>query len=122
MIDFIQNNLWWITPIVCIVLSILIKISAKPSQMSLGFMDFIDFGFELSISSVVALLVEIKSNMGAWLLFFSFFLIILTSVIVSRVGWDKDTKKPHIGGVLLSDAVGIFLLIIIGLYIRGVNQ
>ena len=60
--EFIQSNTLWITPIVSIILTIVIKISAKPEFLTLGFIDYLDFGFDLAISSIIVLIAGIKDN------------------------------------------------------------
>lgn len=120
MSTFIQNNIFWITPVVSIVFTIIMKISAKPEFLTLGFIDYLDFGFDLSISSVIALLAGIKDSTGIWLLLFSFILIMITSILVSRLGWNKETKKMRLIGVIVPDVVGIFMLVIVSLYMGGV--
>lgn len=120
--EFIQNHILWITPIVSIILTIIIKISAKPEFMTLSFIDYLDFGFDLSISSVIALLTAIKDDTGVWLLLFSFILIMITSILVNRLGWQKDPKQLKLVGAILPDIVGVFLLVIVSLYIGGIIQ
>lgn len=118
--EFIQNNIIWITPIVSIILTIIIKISAKPEFLTLGYIDYLDFGFDLSISSVIVLLSGAKDNLGLWLLLSAFILIMIVSILVNRLGWDKSTKQQKLIGVIIPDIVGIFLLVISSLYIGGV--
>lgn len=118
--EFIQNNTFWLTPIVNIVLTIVIKISAKPEFLILDFMDYLDFGFDLAISSIIVLLAGIKDDTGIWLLLFAFILIMITSILVNRLGWDKSTKQQKLIGVIIPDVVGIFLLVIASLYVGGV--
>lgn len=65
--EFIQNNSLWLTPIISIILTIVIKISAKPDFLTLNHIDYLDFGFDLSISSVICLVTGIKNNTGSWL-------------------------------------------------------
>ena len=120
MSQFIQSNILWFTPVVSIILTIIMKISAKPEFLTLGYIDYLDFGFDLSISSVIALLAGIKDSTGVWLLLFAFILIMVTSILVNRLGWNKDTKQLRLFGVLLPDFVGIFLLIVVSLYMGGV--
>lgn len=120
--EFIQNNILWITPVISIILTIIIKISAKPEFMTLGFIDYLDFGFDLSISSVIALLTGIKDDTGVWLLLFSFILIMITSILVNRLGWQKDPKRLKLVGAILPDIVGVFLLVIVSLYMGGIIQ
>ncbi len=118
--EFIQNNTIWITPVISIILTIVIKISAKPEFLTLGYIDYLDFGFDLSISSIIVLLAGINNNTGIWLLLFAFILIMITSILVNRLGWDKSTKQEKLIGVIIPDIVGLFLLIVASLYIGGV--
>lgn len=118
--EFIQNNTVWITPIVSIILTVIIKISAKPEFLSLGFIDYLDFGFDLSISSIIVLLSGAKNDVGMWLLIISFIVIMSTSILVNRSGWDKSTNQQKLLGVIFPDIVGIFLLVIASLYVGGV--
>ncbi len=118
--EFIQNNTLWLSPIVSIILTIVIKISAKPEFLTLGFIDYLDFGFDLAISSIIVLLAGTKDNTGIWLLLFAFILIMITSILVNRLGWDKSTKQQKFIGVIIPDIVGIFLLVIASLYVGGV--
>ena len=119
---FIQNNIVWLVPVASILLTVVIKIAAKPEFMTLGFTDYLDFGFDLSITSMIVLLTGIKgeNDAGIWLLFLSFLLIVITSNIVTRVGWEKDTKEQKLIGVLLPDIIGIILLIVATLYMGGI--
>lgn len=119
MAQFLQNNMLWLIPIVSITFTIIMKISAKPNFMTIGYIDYLDFGFDLSISSVIALLTGIKDITGAWLLFFAFMLIMITSIFVNRAGWNKDTKQLRLRGVIIPDLVGVFLLIMVSLYMGG---
>lgn len=117
---FIQNNIIWLVPVVSIILTIVIKISAKPEFVTLGFIDYLDFGFDLSITSMVMLLTSIKDDAGIWLLLISFLLVMVTSIIVNRLGWNKETKQQRVVGVLIPDLVGILSLVAATLYIGGV--
>ena len=117
---FIQNNIVWLVPIVSIILTIVVKISAKPEFLTLGFSDYLDFGFDLSITSMVMLLTGIKDDAGLWLLLISILLVMITSIIVNRLGWNKETKQQKFLGVFIPDVVGILLLVISTLYIGGV--
>lgn len=119
---FIQNNIVWLVPVASILLTVVIKIAAKPEFMTLGFTDYLDFGFDLSITSMIVLLTGIKgeNDAGIWLLFLSFLLIVITSIIVNRIGWEKDTKEQKLIAVLLPDIIGIILLIVATLYMGGI--
>lgn len=117
---FIQNNTTWLVPIVSIVLTLLIKISSKPEFISLNYKDFVDFGFDLSITSMILLLTSIRSDItGIWLLLLSFVLIMIVSVLVNRIGWDKEKDEPRLMGIIVPDILGIFLLIMATLYSGG---
>lgn len=118
--EFIHNNMPLITPIISIFMTVVIKISAKPDFITLGYIDYLDFGFDLAISSIIMLFVGIKDEVGVWLLLFAFILIMITSILVNRIGWDKSTKQQIIGGVIIPDVVGLFLLVIASLYVGGI--
>lgn len=124
MVEYLHNNMFWITPVICIVLTIIIKISAKPEFVTLGFVDYLDFGFDLSISSIIILVSEIisgtKNETGIWLLLAAFVLILITSIIVQRLGWKKSTHQLRFIGAIIPDVVGVFLLVIASLYTGGV--
>ena len=117
---FIQNNIIWLVPIISIILTIVIKISAKPEFLTLGYIDYLDFGFDLSITSMIVLLTGIKDDVGIWLLLLFFLLVMITSIIVNRIGWNKETKQPKMISVLFPDAIGILLLVASSLYMGGV--
>lgn len=112
-------------PVVSIVLTVIIKISSKPSFCTLGFVDYLDFGFDLSISSIIVLLtgihtIENSNILGIWLILLSFMLIMIISIIVNRLGWNKDTGQIKLIGVLIPDIIGIILLLVSTLYVGGV--
>ena len=118
--EFIQSNGIWLTPIISVLLTIVIKIASKPEFLTLNYLDYLDFGFDLCISSVICLVASIKSDTGSWILLLSFLLIFVTSTIVNRIGWNKETNQRKLIGVLIPDFVGLFLLVIVSLYIGGV--
>ena len=117
---FIQNNSVWLVPCVSIILTILIKIASKPESLSLKMVDIFDFGFDLSISAMIVILTGVTNTLGVWLLFAFFVLVIIASILVSRLGWNKETQMLNWLGVLIPDGVGIFILVIATLYIGGV--
>ena len=125
MDEFIQNNTIWIVPVVSIFLTIIIKISSKPTYITLGFVDYLEFGFDLSISAILILLTGIhtiqeNSNLGIWLILLSFILILIISIMVNRLGWDKNTGQIKLIGVLIPDIIGIILLVVATLFVGGV--
>lgn len=120
--EFIKNNSIWLTPIISIILTIVINIASKPEFLTLDYLDYLDFGFDLCISAIICLVAGIKSDTGSWLLLLSFLLIFVTSTIVNRIGWNKKTKQRKLIGILIPDFVGLFLLIIVSLYVGGVIQ
>lgn len=118
--EFIQNNNMWITPVLGIILTIVLKIASKPEFLTLNYIDYLDFGFDLSISAIICLVTGIESDTGIWLLVLAFILLFITSIIVNRIGWNKQTNKQKLVGVLIPDFVGLFLLVLVTLYIGGV--
>lgn len=117
--EFIKNNNIWIVPSISIILTIIIKISSKPESVVLTFCDYFDFGFDLATSSLIVVLSNIKNDIGSWLLILFFLLVMITSIIVNRVGWNKDTKQLKIIGVIIPDILGLFLLVVATLYVGG---
>lgn len=94
MENFLQQNGIWVVPIVTIVLTIVIKISAKNESVSLELADWLDFGFDLSISAMVVLLTSAHiSVIALWLMLLFFLLIMIITIIVNRVGWNKSEKS-----------------------------
>ncbi len=125
MYEFIQNNIIWLSPVISIILTIVIKISSKPSFLTLELSDYLDFGFDLSISAIILLLTGINAqdngnNTRSWLLFLSLILIFIISNIINRIGWNKETNRLNLIGIILPDIFGIILLVISTLYLGGV--
>ena len=116
---FIQNNIIWLVPIISIIFTITIKIAAKPEFMTLGHIDYFDFGFDLAITSIIVLLSGCKDEVGIWLLLLSFVVIMITSILVNRMGWNKETKQQNWFGVIFPDVIGVILLIVATLYVGG---
>jgi len=119
MNEFLQNNLIWLNPVISIILSVVIKQTSKPEFLTLGFVDYLDFGFELSIASLLLILTGAKNESVGWLVLLGIILILIASIIVSRIGWNKDTAKLKIIGVIIPDIVGILLLVFASLYVGG---
>lgn len=117
--EFMRNNAIWMTPIISIVLTMLIKIAAKPEFMTLSYLDYLDFGFDLSISALVALLVEVKDETGVWLLLIAFMLIMISAILVNRLGWNRQLHRQNAIGVIASDFIGILLLVMTTSYVGG---
>jgi len=109
----------WVVPVISIILSILIKITAKNSEITLDFIDFLDFGFALAVTSMTMILTNLRSDTGSWLLFIFFILVISTAAIVNRLCWDKTKKRVKILGVVIPDIVGITMLVVSIIYIGG---
>lgn len=120
MEQFIQSNSIWIVPIVSIVLTIVIKIAAKNESETLGFVDYLDFGFDLSISAMTVILINAHSQVAVWLLLLFFLLIMIASVLVNRIGWNKHQHQINLKGIIIPDVVGVFLLVIATLYEGGI--
>lgn len=120
MSDFIYNNSIWLIPMMSIIFTIVMKIASKPSFLALSYIDWLDFGFDLSISSTISLLGSVRNNLGLWLLMLIFMILIVLSIIISRVGWNKNTKKLRLVGIIIPDIIGLLIMVVTVLYIRGV--
>ena len=119
MDSFIQNNSIWLVPIVSIVLTVIIKVSSKDIYMQVKVADVFDFGFDLSTSSIIVLLVGVKESTGAWLLFGFFLITMVVTTIVNRSGWNTKIQCKNLLGIILPDIMGITFLILTILYIGG---
>lgn len=121
---FLRNNSTWLVPLIAIILTMIIKISSKPEYISLNRRDFFDFGFDLSISSIVLVLSNLGTKSiievaGIWLLIISFVFIMITAIVVNRKGWNKEEREPTLIGIIVPDLVGVVLLVIATLYVGG---
>lgn len=138
MITLIRDNTIWLIPIISIIITMMVKIASKPTSIKLNYRDFLDFGFDLSITSLILFLsaiafetpaktdaIEENSRIatGAVLLFISFVLIMIISVVVGRNGWktgENEINEPNIWGVVIPDLLGVVLLVLATLYSGGV--
>ena len=122
--EFIQKYNVIIVPIVGILVTQIIRILSKPTSVLLTYRDALDFGFDLSISSMVLVLsCAHKDRIGILLLLLMMLIIVVVSNLVSRIGWDKTKNEPKLFlGIIVPDIIGILLLIIATLYAGGVIQ
>lgn len=120
MIKFFLEYKEFIMPILTIILGITVKIASKPQQVKLDFFDYLDFGNELSISSILCITTEFNENVGYFLLFCAFILLISVIAIVNRIGWDIIKGKRNFLGVLIPDIAGAFFFVIVILIEKGV--
>lgn len=117
--QFIQQNVIWIAPTLSVVLTIIIKIVAKHSEISLSLVDFLDFGFALAVTSIIMILTNFSNDTGPWLIAIFFILVFSIAIIVNRLCWDKENKRVRIIGVIIPDIMGIAMLVISVMYIEG---
>lgn len=115
----LQQNLVWIIPVLSILLTFAIRTSAKPDTVTLGYIDYLDFGYDLSIAAITLLLTEAKDIVGGFIIVVSFLVVILVTIINRRTGWQTELNQPALWSILLSDFVGIVLLVAAILYSRG---
>ncbi len=132
---FITNNITLIVIATAIVLTMIIKISSKPEYISLTPKDFLDFGFDLSISSIILVLTEIGKRVeqaslssstekasiitGVWIILIGFVLLMMISIFINRKGWDKAKKEPNLWGILLPDLLGLGYLVAATMFVGG---
>ncbi|MCL2357549.1 MAG: hypothetical protein FWC70_10455 [Defluviitaleaceae bacterium] len=119
MEQFTNNHSIWLIPTKSIVLSILFKVEAKNSRMKLNYIDLLDFGFGLSVTSIIMILTNLHDEIGTLLLFGFMIAISSTKALVNRVGWDIEKERLNLFGVLFPDAIGISLLVVSAIYING---
>lgn len=120
MEHFLEQNQIWIVPIITILLTVIIKMSARNQSVDFRGIDFLDFGFDLSISAIVVLLTNVRdSNLTAWFMLLFFVVIMIITIIVNRIGWNTREKRINLAGAIIPDIIGIFLLVVAILYVGG---
>ena len=120
MEHFLEQNQIWLVPIITILLTVIIKMSARNQSVDFRGIDFLDFGFDLSISAIVVLLTNVRdSNLTAWFMLLFFVVIMIITIIVNRIGWNTREKRINLAGAIIQDIIGIFLLVVAILYVGG---
>lgn len=120
MEHFLEQNQIWLVPIITILLTVIIKMSARNQSVDFRGIDFLDFGFDLSISAIVVLLTNVRdSNLTAWFMLLLFVVIMIITIIVNRIGWNTREKRINLAGAIIPDIIGIFLLVVAILYVGG---
>ena len=120
MEHFLEQNQIWLVPIITILLTVIIKMSARNQSVDFRGIDFLDFGFDLSISAIVVLLTNVRdSNLTAWFMLLFFVVIMIITIIVNRIGWNTREKRINLAGDIIPDIIGIFLLVVAILYVGG---
>ena len=120
MEHFLEQNQIWLVPIITILLTVIIKMSARNQSVDFRGIDFLDFGFDLSISAIVVLLTNVRdSNLTAWFMMLFFVVIMIITIIVNRIGWNTREKRINLAGAIIPDIIGIFLLVVAILYVGG---
>ena len=120
MEHFLEQNQIWLVPIITILLTVIIKMSARKQSVDIRGIDFLDFGFDLSISAIVVLLTNVRdSNLTAWFMLLFFVVIMIITIIVNRIGWNTREKRINLAGAIIPDIIGIFLLVVAILYVGG---
>ena len=120
MEHFLEQNQIWLVPIITILLTVIIKMSARNQSVDFRGIDFLNFGFDLSISAIVVLLTNVRdSNLTAWFMLLFFVVIMIITIIVNRIGWNTREKRINLAGAIIPDIIGIFLLVVAILYVGG---
>ena len=120
MEHFLEQNQIWLVPIITILLKVIIKMSPRNQSVDFRGIDFLDFGFDLSISAIVVLLTNVRdSNLTAWFMLLFFVVIMIITIIVNRIGWNTREKRINLAGAIIPDIIGIFLLVVAILYVGG---
>ena len=120
MEHFLEQNQIWLVPIITILLTVIIKMSARNQSVDFRGIDFLDFGFDLSISAIVVLLTNVRdSNLTAWFMLLFFVVIMIITIIVNRIGGNTREKRINLAGAIIPDIIGIFLLVVAILYVGG---
>lgn len=120
MRTFIQNNITWLIPVITILLTIMIKISAKPDKSGLKKEDWIDFGFDMTITSMAIIMANAKDEIGMYLFVAELMLVMGATILVRKIGWDNNNNCPNWLGIIVPDIIGILSLVLSTLFVRGI--
>lgn len=122
--SFINENIIWLVPVISIILTMLIKVLSIRTDISLTLPDIFGFGLDLCVTTLILILSNSKNNLDMVVFVVFFIIILFTTVFVNRKGWKQKGETggyvPTIFfGVILPDVIGIVLLVIATLYLRG---
>lgn len=118
METFIQANSVWLVPLVNVLLTIVIKVSAKSDKKPLKKFDLLDFGFDMTITSMILILTNTKNSVGVVLFVIIFTAVVVVTNIVRRIGVGSD-NTPNWIGLIIADLLGIISLRVATLFIGG---
>ena len=119
MVDFIEEHKLWLTPITSVILMIIIKIERRPSNSPLTMSDWLDFGYDLMVSSLLVIICGVKDMIGGILIAVGFAAILSISPIIHRIGWNTKKNEPNLLGMVVPDIIGIVFVVGSVLYIGG---
>lgn len=119
MVDFIEEHKLWLTPITSVILMIIIKIERRPSNSPLAMSDWLDFGYDLMVSSLLVIICGVKDMIGGILIAVGFAAILLISPVIHRIGWDTKKNEPNLLGMVVPDIIGVIFVVGSVLYIGG---
>lgn len=106
--NLLTDNILWTAPIIAILLSILIKWTSKPDRIDLNALEYLDFGFDLSFTTMFILLANGEQNSMIYITWFA--LLVLISQFVRKRGWNEEGKKRPFA-VIVPDAFGAISLV-----------
>ena len=115
--ELIKVHLIWIVPLITLGLTALTKLIYKRTSFTIE--DGVDFGFGLSISSFLLLVINLSDLVGSLLLVGYVLLIFGLAIFINMSLWAKKTRFRSIVSVVLSFFVGFITLYVTILYIGG---
>ncbi len=113
---FLTDNILWTAPIIALLLSLLIKVTSKPDRIEFKAVDYLDFGFDLSFTTMFILLADGEHYSIVYITWFA--ILVLISLFVRKRGWNNDDKKKLVG-VIIPDVFGALSLVFAILFTNG---
>ena len=120
MDKFVEANNYWIIPVFGVILTLILKLANMPSTRKLTFMDWADLGIDITVAAILMLFpISLKQGNHGWFLVVSYVVVlVILGLITARCGWKSNgQKKPLL--ILISDIIGVVIIILSALYIGG---
>ena len=113
----LSTHIVWSAPIISIVLSFIIKLLCNQEKLSLLLVvDSLDFGVELSVTSMLILVANGVQNPLIYITWLA--CLMVGAIIIRSLGWKSDNQKKFIA-VLIPDLFGILSLLFSVILLKG---
>lgn len=98
--ELISKYILWIVPIISIMLTLMVIIISTPDNELLNLKDLLSIGVNLCVSAITILITNYKSSTTAWLILFSFIVVLFTAILIRKFMW-KSTMLKIISSIIL---------------------